>query len=84
MPAGTKKHAYQRIMKGFKLNGIWNQEHMKTFIALKAHLVSEPVLSAPRYNGTLFILTMDGCKDAFAGVLAQQITTTLPGGKEVT
>src|ERR1700678_4057392 len=29
------------------------------------------------------LLTTDGCKDAFAGVLAQQIKTTLPGGKEV-
>ena len=57
---------------------------MKMLIALKAHLVSEPVLSTPCYDGTLFILTTDGCKDAFAGVLAQQITTMLPGGKEVT
>ena len=24
IPAGTKKHAYQRIMKGFKIDGIWN------------------------------------------------------------
>ena len=56
MPAGTKKHTYQRIMKGFKLDGIWNQEHTKTFIALKACLVSEPVLSAPHYDGTPFMV----------------------------
>ena len=84
MPAGTKKHTYQRIMKGFKLDGIWNQEHTKTFIALKACLVSEPVLSAPHYDGTPLMLTTDGCKDTFAGVLAQQITTILPGRKKVT
>ena len=54
------------------------------FIALKAHLVSEPVLSMPCYNGTPFTLTTDGCKDIFAGVLVQQITTLFPGGKKVT
>ena len=83
MPAGTKKHAYQRIMKGFKLEDVWKETYMKTFLALKARLVSEPILSAPRYDGMLFILTTDGCKDTFAGVLAQEIKTTLPGGKEV-
>ena len=71
-------------MKAYKINTIWNQDHTKTFVALKARLVSEPVLSAPKYDGTPFILTTDGCKDAFAGVLAQRIKTTLPGGKEVT
>jgi hypothetical protein len=71
MPAGTKKQKYQNIMKSYKLDGIWNQEHVRTFIALKAHLVSEPVLSAPKYDGTPFILTTDGCKDTFAGVLSQ-------------
>ena len=81
--AGTRKHMYHRIMKGFKLEKIWDQNHTKTFLALKACLVSELILSAPRYNGTPFILTTDGCKDMFAGVLAQEITMTLPGGKEV-
>src|SRR5271168_1467285 len=84
MPAGTRKQKYQNIMKAYKLDGIWNQEHVRTFIALKARLVSEPVLLAPRYDGTPFILTTDGCKDTFAGVLSQQIKTTLPGGKEIT
>ena len=70
-------------MKGFKLNEIWDQSHMETFLSLKACLISEPILSALQYNGTLFILTTDGCKDAFVGVLAQEITTMLPGGKEV-
>ena len=50
---------------------------------LKAKLVSEPVLSAPRYDGTPFILTTDGSADAFRGVLSQRITMTLPGGKVV-
>ena len=84
IPAGTKKHKYQQIMKAFKLKDWWLEDHTKTFIALKARLISEPVLSAPVYDGTPFILTTDGCKDAFAGVLAQRIKSTLPGGKEVT
>ena len=84
MPAGTKKHKYQQIMKAFKLKDVWKEEHTRTFMSLKARLISEPVLSAPVYDGTPFILTTDGSKDAFAGVLAQRIKTTLPGGKEVT
>ena len=84
IPAGTKKHKYQQIMRAFKLGDIWTADHMKAFISLKARLIAEPVLSAPVYDGTPFILTTDGSKDAFAGVLAQRIKTTLPGGKEVT
>jgi hypothetical protein len=80
IPAGTKKH---KIMKTFNLKELWTPDHTKTFLNLKARLISEPVLSAPVYDGTPFILTTDGCKDAFAGVLAQKIKTTLPGGKEV-
>src|ERR1700678_1765551 len=71
-------------MKSFKLEDQWTADHTKTFMALKARLISEPVLSVPVYDGTPFILTTDGSKDAFAGVLAQRIKTTLPGGKEVT
>ena len=84
IPAGTRKHKYQQIMRTFKIKELWTAEHTKAFIALKAKLISEPVLSAPVYDGTPFILTTDGSKDAFAGVLAQRIRSTLPGGKEVT
>ena len=84
VPNGTKKAAYQRIMKAYKLQPHWKAEHTTAFVNLKARLVSEPVLTAPRFDGTHFILTTDACKDAFAGVLSQKIKTTLPGGKEVT
>jgi hypothetical protein len=83
IPAGTKKQTYQRIMKAHKLGGIWTSEHTKTFITLKSLLISKPVLSAPQYDRTPFILTTDGCADAFAGVLSQKVTTSLPGGKTV-
>jgi hypothetical protein len=46
IPAGTKKHKYQQIMRAFKLKDHWTTDHIKTFIALKAQLISEPVLSA--------------------------------------
>jgi len=71
-------------MKAYKLQPHWKAEHTAMFVNLKAHLVSEPVLTAPQFNSTHFILTADACKDAFAGVLSQRIKMTLPGGKEVT
>ena len=64
IPAGTKKHAYQHIMKGNKFREKWTADHMRTFLVLKAKLISEPVLSAPQYDGTPFILTTDRCVDA--------------------
>ena len=70
-------------MKAHKLEERWTPEHTKTFIALKAQLLSKPVLSAPWYDGMPFILTTDGCVDAFAGVLSQKIMANLPGGKVV-
>jgi len=84
IPNGTRKAAYQRIMKAHKLQPHWKEEHTLTFMSLKAQLVSDPVLTAPCFDGTHFILTMDACKDVFAGVLSQKIRMTLPGGKEVT
>jgi hypothetical protein len=84
IPVGTKKHKYQQIMKAYKLADVWTPKHTKAFMALKAWLISKPVLSAPVYNRTPFILMTDGCKDAFAGVLAQRIKSTLPGGKKTT
>ncbi|KAJ3545753.1 hypothetical protein NMY22_g2311 [Coprinellus aureogranulatus] len=84
IPKGTKKSQYQRIMKSYKLAEVWKDEHTKAFMALKMRIVSEPVLCAPRFDGTSFILTTDGCVDAFAGVLAQKIKTTIPGGETVT
>jgi len=83
IPAGTKKQTYQRLMRSHKLASHWKPEHTKTFVDLKARLVAEPVLSAPQYDGTSFIVTTDASKDAFAGVLSQRIKTILPGGKEV-
>jgi len=84
IPNGTKKSAYQRIMKAHKLQPHWKPEHTATFLNLKACLVSEPILTAPQFDSTHFILMTDACKDAFVRVLSQKIKTMLPGGKEVT
>ena len=51
-------------MKGYKFREKWTANHTKTFLVLKAKLISEPVLSAPQYDGTPFILTTDRCVDA--------------------
>ena len=53
------------------------------FIALKAAMTSEPVLKGPRWDGTPFIVTTDGCKDAFRAVLTQRFKTVLPSGRTV-
>ncbi|KIJ11410.1 hypothetical protein PAXINDRAFT_44142, partial [Paxillus involutus ATCC 200175] len=66
------------------LKPCWTPRHMKAFLRLKQLLVSEPVLKAPRFDGTPFILTTDGCKDRYGVVLSQKVTTTLPNGEMIT
>ena len=47
-------------------------------------LTNELVLKGPKFDGTPFIVTTDGCKYGFAGMLSQRHTTILANGKEVT
>jgi RNase H-like domain found in reverse transcriptase len=42
------------------------------------------VIKPPKYDGSHFIVTMDGCKDGFAGVLSQKFTWTDPKGHKHT
>jgi RNase H-like domain found in reverse transcriptase len=58
-------------MKGHSLIGLWKEEHEKAFLGLKIALTKEPVLKGPRFDGTPFIVTTDGCKYGFAGMLSQ-------------
>jgi transposase InsO family protein len=83
LPSGYNKSTYRRIMENYKLADKWTDEHTKSFISLKAALAAEPVLKAPQWDGTPFIVTTDGCKEGFAGVLAQRTKTILPSGKVV-
>jgi len=70
-------------MAAHKLEPTWNEAHDKAFIHLKAVITTEPVLKGPKWDGSPFVVTTDGCKDGFAGVLAQRFKTTLPSGRTV-
>ena len=83
LPEPCSKTTYRRIMSEHKLDPVWNMAHTKAFVRLKAIITTEPVLRCPKWDGTPFIVTTDGCKEGFAGVLSQRFKTTLPSGKVV-
>ena len=83
MPENHTKTIYRQVMTNFKLKDHWNKEHTRAFLTLKAALTSEPVLKGPKWDGTPFIITTDGCKDAFGAVLTQRFETVLPSGRVV-
>ena len=83
LPEKYTKTVYRRIMSNHKLKNHWTEEHTKAFLALKAAMTSEPVLKGPKWDGTPFIVTTDGCKDAFGAVLTQKFETILASGKVV-
>jgi hypothetical protein len=70
-------------MSNFKLSTIWTQEHTKAFLDLKMAITSRPVLQAPRYDGSHFIVTSDGCIEGFSAVLSQRIKMQTPMGRWV-
>ncbi|GAW10534.1 Retrovirus-related Pol polyprotein from transposon opus Includes: ame: Full=Protease [Lentinula edodes] len=80
LPQHYTKSMYRKAMESFKLSDKWTLDHMKAFLALKRALVSEPVLKAPRWDGSSFIITMDGCKKGFAAVVAQRFEVVHPNG----
>ena len=84
MPEKHTKTIYRRVMSNHKLKDHWTEEHTRAFLTLKAAMTSEPVLKGPKWDGTPFIVTTDGCKDAFGAVLTQRFKTVLPSGKTVT
>ena len=69
LPKLKGKAAYLRAMKGCSLKELWKREHDQAFLRLKVALTSEPILKGPKYDGTPFIITTDGCKYGFAGML---------------
>jgi len=78
------KCRYRQYLRDCSLDTYWTPRHDRAFIKLKRVLTSEPVLRAPKFDSTPFILTTDGCKDSFGAVLSQQFTTTLENGETVT
>jgi len=83
LPQDYTKTVYRRIMANHKLRDRWTQDHTQAFLSLKAAMTSEPVLRGPRWDGTPFILTTDGCQDAFGAVLSQKFNHVLPSGKVI-
>jgi hypothetical protein len=51
------------------------------FLDLKAALVSWPILQAPQYDGSPFMITSDGCQEGLAAVLSQCTRIQKPSGK---
>jgi hypothetical protein len=70
-------------MSAHKLEGRWTDAHTWAFLDLKIAITSEPILQGPKWDGTPFIVTTDGCKEGFAGVLVQQSAHTRLDGTVV-
>jgi hypothetical protein len=83
VPKNAGKAVYRTALQAVKLANIWRPTHTKAFLALKTALTSEPVLKAPRFDGTPFIVTTDGCMEGFGGMLTQKFAETRPGGKTI-
>src|ERR1700692_1321681 len=71
IPKDAGKVTYRAALRWVKLENVWSSAHKNVFINLKKCLTSNHVLKAPRFNGTLFIVTTDGCKEGFSAMLAQ-------------
>jgi transposase InsO family protein len=83
LPEKYTKSVYRRVMSNYSLKDKWTMEHTKAFLHLKAEMTAEPVLRGPKWDGTPFIITTDGCQDAFGAVLTQRFEYTLPSGKVI-
>ena len=67
----SRKCVYQDAAQAHKLKNQWSWEHDKDFVILKTVLTSFLVLKGPKYDGSSFVITTDGCKDGFVGILSQ-------------
>ena len=70
VPKHDGKAAYRSALRRVKLNSIWMNTHKNAFLGLKIALTSNPVLKAPLFDGTPFIITADGCQEGFGVMLA--------------
>jgi hypothetical protein len=77
------KTAYCKAMTDFQLDQYWTREHTDAFLDLKAAITARPVLQAPRYDGSIFIVTSDGCIEGFVVVLSQRVKVQTPTGRWV-
>ena len=81
VPPGAGKRAYQAAARAHHLHNQWTSEHDRAFVVLKIALTTAPVVKGPRYDGSPFIVTTDGCKDGFAAILSQRFEWVDKGGK---
>jgi hypothetical protein len=70
-------------MRAVDLRRHWGAKERTAFVALKVALMSEPVLKGPMFDGRPFIVTTDGSKEGFGGMLCQRFDTVLLDGKAV-
>ncbi|OBZ66956.1 Retrovirus-related Pol polyprotein from transposon opus [Grifola frondosa] len=83
LPKTYSKTTYRRILTNHVLAERWTDAHTDSFLTLKTILTSEPVLRHPKWDGTPFIVTTDGCQEGFGAVLTQRFQTVLPNGRTV-
>jgi len=76
VPRHKGKAPTGRQCANMSLVGKWTLVERR-FLNLKLPLTSEPVIRSPRYDGTPFVVTSDGCMTGFAGVLSQWHETIL-------
>jgi Reverse transcriptase (RNA-dependent DNA polymerase)/RNase H-like domain found in reverse transcriptase len=82
LPQPCTKSSYRQVMGTYHLDNKWEDRHTKAFLDLKIAITSEPILQGPCWDGMPFIMTTDGCKERFAGVLAQRFPYTKPNGSQ--
>jgi hypothetical protein len=80
--AGSKGE-WRRRMRAVELRRQWGAKEQAAFVQLKAALTSEPVLKGPVFDGRPFIVTTDGSKEGFGGMLCQRFDTVMPDGRTV-
>lgn len=79
LPKNFTKSQWRSAHRNFLLDKRWTIAHTRAFLTLKQLLTSEPVLRCPKWDGTPFIITSDGCKEGFGAVLTQRFETKIKG-----
>jgi hypothetical protein len=81
IPRKRGKGMYRCALCGHTLEKLWGPKEQRAFLSLKIALTQEPVLKGPKFDGTPSIVTTDGSKFGFAGMLSQWHTTVDVDGK---
>jgi len=68
IPRNTGKAVYLAALQKIKLANVWGPTQKAAFLSLKKALTLEPMLKVPHFDGTPFIITSDGCQDAFSAL----------------